>query len=194
MRNNGGGLDALGERLFAYFADAPFHYYDDLVANPSTFRLYSQTQQGEPLPTDEFALKADGKYHWVKHLMRLMQPLQPHFAGKVYLLINGGCYSTCAEFVSTMQFHQKATFIGEEAGGGYYGDTSGFTSNVYLPHTKIVLVLPLVAYYLSVHGYAHADRGVMPDYPVQSTIQDLLAGKDNAMTLALSLARGQHSG
>ena len=192
VRNNGGGLDALGEGLFSYFADAPFHYYADLVANPLTLRRYSQTQQGEPLPTNEFVLKADGNYHWVKHLMELMQPRQPHFAGKVYLLINGGCYSTCAEFVSTMQFHQKATFIGEEVGGGYYGDTSGFTANVYLPHTKIVLVLPLVAYYLSVHGYAHADQGVMPEYPVQSTIQDLLAGKDNEMTLALSLARGEH--
>jgi hypothetical protein len=90
-----------------------------------------------------------------------------------------------------MHFQKKATFIGEEIGGGYYGNTSGFPYNVYLPHTKIVLVIPVVAYYLSVRGYAHADQGVMPDYPVQSTIEDLLAGKDNEMSLALSLARGE---
>jgi len=193
VRNNGGGLDALGERLFSYFADAPFRYYDDLVANALTFSFLSHTQQAQPLPAHEFVLQADGKYHWVKHPnWGILQPRQPHFAGKVYLLINGGCFSTCAEFVSTMHFHKKAIFIGEEIGGGYYGNTSGFPYNVYLPHTKIVLVIPVVAYYLSVRGYAHADQGVMPDYPVQSTIEDLLAGKDNEMTLALSLARGEH--
>ena len=193
VRNNGGGSDALGERLFSYFADTPFQYYDDLVANALTFSFLSHTRQDPPLPAHEFALGADGKYHWVKHLLGRMQPRQPHFAGKVYLLINGGCFSACAEFVSTMHFHKKATFIGEEVGGGYSGNTSGFPYNVYLPHTKIVLVLPVVAYYLGVRGYAHADQGVMPDYPIQSTIQDLLAVKDNEMTLALSLARGKHA-
>jgi hypothetical protein len=191
VRNVGGGLDALGERLYSYFADAPFRYYDDLVANALTFSFLSQTQQAPPLPADEFARGADGKYHWVKHLMGLMQPLQPYFAGKVYLLINGDCFSACAEVASSMQFHKKATFIGEEVGGGYYGNTSGIPYDVYLSHTKIVLVLPVVAYYLSVRGYPSADQGVMPDYPVQSTIQDLLAGKDNEMTMALSIARGE---
>jgi hypothetical protein len=193
VRNNGGGSDALDERLFSYFADEPFRYYDDLVANALTFSFLSQTQQADPLPANEFALGADGKYHEVKHpSWGILQPRQPHFAGKVYMLINGGCFSACAEVVSSMHFHKKATFIGEEVGGGYYSNTSGFPYDVYLPHTKIVLVLPVVAYYLSVSGYAHADQGVMPDYPVQSTIQDLLAGKDNDMTLALSLARGQY--
>jgi hypothetical protein len=91
-----------------YPADAPFHYYDDLVAKALTFSFLSQTQQAQPLPADEFARGADGKYHWVKHLLGLMQPRQPHFAGKVYLLINGGCFSACAEFVTGMQFHMNS--------------------------------------------------------------------------------------
>jgi C-terminal processing protease CtpA/Prc len=153
----------------------------------------SQIRQANPLPADEFALQADGKYHWVKHPnWGFLQPRQPHFAGKVYALISGVCFSACAELASTLHFHQKATFIGEEVGGDYYGNTSGFLYQVFLPHTKIALDIPVVAYYLSVHGYPAADQGVMPDYPVQSTAQDWLAGNDSGMTLALKLARGQH--
>lgn len=36
-----------------------------------------------------------------------------------------------------------------------------------------------------------ASRGVVPDYPVQYTIEELLAGEDKEMKLALSLARKQ---
>jgi hypothetical protein len=190
VRGNGGGLDALGARLFSYFADGPFQYYDDLVTNTLNFGL-SHTKDGTQPPADQFARSADGKYHWVQHPnWGILQPHTPHFGGKVYLLIDGACFSTCGEFVSTMQYHRKATFIGEEIGGGYYGNTSGFSYAFYLPHTKIVLDLPVVAYYLSVHGYAQADQGVMPDYPVQPTVTDLLTGKDPALAMALSLARG----
>ena len=45
------------------------------------------------------------------------RPAFPQFSGKVYILVNGGTYSTGADFVSLMKSYQLATFIGEEAGG-----------------------------------------------------------------------------
>jgi C-terminal processing protease CtpA/Prc len=119
----------------------------------------------------------------------MQQPGKPHFGGKVFILINGGSFSTTCEFTSTVHFHKRATFIGEEAGGGYYGNTSGYGTTVTLPNSKLVLNLPFQTYYLSVNGYKAADRSVMPDYPIHYTIRELLAGEDKEMAVALKLSR-----
>ena len=91
-----------------------------------------------------------------------------------------------------LHHHKRGRFIGEEAAGGYYGNTSGqFNAELTLPNSKLVLALQLTTYYLAVSGYKYPDRGVIPDYPVKHTISDLLAGKDKEMELALSLARAR---
>ncbi|HEV3468683.1 MAG TPA: hypothetical protein VG148_05135 [Pyrinomonadaceae bacterium] len=82
-----------------------------------------------------------------------------------------------------------ATFVGEEAGGGYYGNTSGFMPVVTLPHTKVRLRVPPITYYLAVKGSGSPSRGVMPDHHVRYTITELLAGRDKEFALALELAR-----
>jgi hypothetical protein len=41
--------------------------------------------------------------------------------------------------------------------------------------------------------YKYRDRGVLRDYPVSYTISELMAGKDKAMDLAISLARGKRT-
>ena len=46
-----------------------------------------------------------------------------------------------------------------------------------------------MSYYQAVSDYKYHDRGVLPDCPVTHTIEDLMAGKDKDMELALSLAR-----
>jgi hypothetical protein len=63
------------------------------------------------------------------------------------------------------------------------------TPLVTLPNTKIGLRVPLVTYYMAVSGYNAAAHGVVPDYPVNHTIDDLIAGHDKDMELALQLAR-----
>jgi C-terminal processing protease CtpA/Prc len=132
----------------------------------------------------------DGKYHWVGHPnWGINQPSQPMFRGKVLVLINGRSFSTTSEFLSHMHFNKRATFIGEESGGGYYGNTSGYMPTITLPHSGLRLELPVMAYYMAVSGYKEASRGVIPDHPVPYTIAELIAGRDKEMELALKLAR-----
>jgi len=190
VRNNGGGADELGKQLFAFLWDQPFRYYDDLVINARTFSFAKYTRNPKDIPADEVERRSDGKFHNIKHPnWGIQQPGKPHFGGKVFILINGGSFSTTCEFTSTVHFHKRATFIGEEAGGGYYGNTSGYGTSVTLPNSKLVLNLPFQTYYLAVSGYKAADRSVMPDYPVHYTIRELLAGEDKDMAAALKLAR-----
>jgi hypothetical protein len=58
-----------------------------------------------------------------------------------------------------------------------------------LPNSKLILRFGLTTYYQAVSGYKFHDRGVLPDYPVEYTISELMAGIDKEMDLALSLAR-----
>ena len=191
LRNNGGGADELGKLLLSYLIDQPFKYYDDLVINSDHFELMKYAGRPDFKVTEKMAVKgADGKYHATTHPnWGINQPSKPTFTGKVYILINGGSFSTTSEFLSQAHFHKRAVFIGEESGGGYYGNSSGMMPLVTLPNTRIGIRVPLMTYYMAVSGYKAAAHGVIPDYPVNHTIEDFIDGKDPDMELALQLAR-----
>lgn len=199
LRGNGGGEDDLGKLLFSYLVDTPFKYYDDLVFNKwsfSFFPKYTADHNDFTLPKEEAELRGDGKVHALNHPdLGLQQPSKPAFTGPVYILIDGGCLSTTSEFLTEVHSHHRATFIGEESAGAYYGNTSGTVVKINLPNTKLGIYLPLVTYYMAVDGSHEHDaaRGVIPDFPVKHTIADLLAGGDREFELALQLARGSRN-
>jgi hypothetical protein len=190
LRDNGGGEDELGKLLLSYLLDEPFKYYDDLVINARQFTFQKYTDHAEPLPANFLEVQPNGKYRMFKHPnWGMQQPSKPTFHGKVLILINGGSFSTTSEFLSHAHFHKRATFIGEESGGGYYGNTSGPRLRLTLPNTKVQVGVPLMTYYMAVSGYPAKAHGVLPDCPVEYTIDELLEGKDKELALAFELAR-----
>jgi hypothetical protein len=190
LRDNGGGADDLGKLLLSFLIDEPFKYYDDLVLNALDFSFRKYSPQKRALPASMLERQPNGKYRMVKHPnWGMQQPSKPAFAGKVYILINGNSFSTTSEFLSHAHARKRATFIGEESGGGYYGNTSGPGLLLVLPNTKLQAYVPLMTYYMAVGDYKAASHGVVPDYPVKYTIDELLEGKDKELALALELAR-----
>ena len=190
VRDNSGGLDAPGAQLFSYLWDRPFEYYKDKTINAREFDFYKYAPDAKPVPAYRVVKKADGKFHYHSDPgLGLQQPGQPHFEGKVFALMNGGSFSTTCEFLSMLPFHNRGLLIGEEAAGGFYGCQCGFRVTLTLPNSGVRVPLGMVTYYYAAADYKHASRGMIPDYPVNHTIDDLLAGKDKDMELALSLAR-----
>jgi C-terminal processing protease CtpA/Prc len=190
LRDNGGGADDLGKLLLSYLIDEPFQYYDDLVLNGLDFSFRKHTTQKRALPSNMLERQPNGKYRMVKHPnWGTQQPSKPSFTGKVYILINGNSFSTTSEFLSHAHARKRAEFIGEESGGGYYGNTSGPGALLSLPNTKLQAYVPLMTYYMAVRDYKAASHGVVPDHPVKYTIDELLAGSDKELALALELAR-----
>ena len=190
VRGNGGGESELGGMLFSYLMEKPFHYYDDILITKNcgmqySFAKYADDGRDYIVPQGLAQLRADGK-----SLLSLQQPSKPIFTGPVYILINGGCLSTTAEFLTEVHVHHRASFIGEESAGCYYGPNSP-TVRITLPNTKLGIFIPLLAGYMSVGGNHEHDpaRGIIPDFPVTRTISDLLAGVDRDFALALKLAR-----
>ena len=87
-----------------------------------------------------------------------------------------------------MHYHKKAVFVGEECGSGYYGNTSGFMAVVNLPHTGIGITVPLVRYTMAVDGYPK-DRGIIPEFPFEPTVEDVIANRDAVLQYAVELAK-----
>ncbi len=189
VRDNGGGEDALGKLLFSYLIDTPFSYYDALTIKTDHYTMDQYAEEPIRLKAKWLSARSDGQFDFLKHPnLGIQQPSLPAFKGRVLILINGGSYSTSSEFLTQVHAHHRATFIGEESGGAYYGNTSGHHMLLTLPNTKVRLVVPLMTYQLSTKQSHAADRGVMPDYPVQRTIEDYIQGRDPEWRLALKLA------
>lgn len=189
LRNNPGGQDDFGSDLVSYLLQKPFQYYEDIRMRALHFQFEKYTSQPLEYPPNLMTRGSDGWFHATGHPSWGVQAnKEPGFGGKLFVLMNGGSFSTTSEAIAQLHFHRRAIFIGEETGGAYYGNNSGFMPMVILPHSKIQLMLPVTAYYTAVKGNSNRSRGVFPDYAIEYTIQDLLDGKDKEMELAMHLA------
>lgn len=200
MRENGGGSEGNEDYLFSFLTDKPYTKYKYVQASGFTYSFleytyYSQPEGREDLEADlreEHYLAEDGRI-LRKPDVEPVAPLQPNpYKGNIYILTSGWTYSGGAEFASLMREHTDAVFIGEEVGGGYYGNTSGYSIELTLPNTGIKTELPLLKFVLDVSPKVPPGRGVLPDYEVQADIEQFLNGYDAEMEYARILIKDKH--
>jgi C-terminal processing protease CtpA/Prc len=194
LRGNGGGADMYGAMLVSYLTDRPFRYFDHInvkTISPS-FKEHSdwRTEREGQLRADMARNPAGGYLVTAKlHPGVAEQPPGKHpFLGKVFVLIDGGTFSTAADFCAVTHHLKRATFIGEETGGGYYGNNSGMQTMLTLPNSKARVRLPMYEYWNAVPGYDGKRRGTRPDHLVETKAANLLRGMDEQLELALKLA------
>ncbi|MBO0858584.1 MAG: hypothetical protein J2P21_08985 [Chloracidobacterium sp.] len=112
------------------------------------------------------------------------------------VLISGRTFSTAADFCAVAHHLKRATFIGEETGGAYYGNNSGDILILTLPNSKARVGVPLYEYWNAVPGYDGKRRGTRPDLQVETTAANLLRGVDEQLDdyVKRLLSIGQHEG
>jgi CubicO group peptidase (beta-lactamase class C family) len=191
LRGNGGGHDELGRMLLSYLVDKSFRYYEELHANKLEFGFSRYVTAGaRSLDPKRFQALPNGKYRFIDHPnWGEWQPTSPVFRGAVYVLMDSASFSTTGELLTHLHSRKRATFLGEESAGGYYGNSSGYFSFITLPNSGLVIRMPLITYYAAVAPGHPPRRGVLPDQPVAETAADLRAAADPALAQALSLAR-----
>ena len=194
LRANGGGADMYGAMLVSYLTDKPFRYFDHInvkTISPS-FKAHSDwraeregqlREDMQPNPAGGYLVPA--KLH---PGVAEQQPGKYPFLGKVFVLIDGGTFSTAADFCAVAHHLKRATFIGEETGGGYYGNNSGMQTILTLPNSKARIRVPMYEYWNATPGYDGKRRGTRPDYTVETKAANLLRGVDEQLELALKLA------
>jgi C-terminal processing protease CtpA/Prc len=196
VRDNEGGVDRRGAMLLSYLLDKKFRYYDRLEA--TTDKKYTFADKAY-LPGFYGILRMllkrtdSGKVLWTHNKnLKVQKPQKNHFDGKVYVLINGASFSVTAEFAAVAHYLKRATFIGEETGGAYYGNNSGAFVIVKLPRSRLNVGIPMLAYYLAVEDYPWPGHGIIPDHYVQPSVSDLIQGRDTVLDFALELSRSQN--
>lgn len=177
LRGNGGGDDDYGATLVAYLAKNRFRYFDRIEVTDS-YSGYGRVRKdgGANLMTSHKGLD-----YW--------QPKENRFEGKVYVLTDGWSFSTCADVATVLHYNGWATFIGEETGGGYDGNTSGNSKSLTLPNSKVRVNLPMWKYTTANRGHSFYGRGVKPDYKMEPSISEFISGQDAAMNKALDLIK-----
>ena len=191
LRGNVGGLEIHGQRLVAYLVSRPFKFYDRAEVNARSFQMGRLSANNPTVFSEEEAVPGpNGKLLLTpkrRSFLAEYSPLLPRFAGKLTVLIDGGTFSTAADVVTAIHRNREARFVGEEPGGNYYGNTSGSTKTLYLPHTKTRVRIPIERYVSATEGTTPRDRGLAPDLPIVPSIEELLNGTDPALDLALGI-------
>ena len=123
--------------------------------------------------------------------LRAIQPARNGFTGNLYVLIDGGCFSTTGHLCSLLRFHGIGIFIGEETGGSF--TCTDNSREIVLRNTGLVLRLSTTVFSTEVSGLTPG-RGISADHEVVSTIDDRLAGIDAAMVFARRLVERHRAG
>jgi hypothetical protein len=189
LRGNYGGDNVFGKILAAYLMDAPFQYYRSLEVKRLNLSFWKFTNRPDSVRklAGLVKLNSRGTYDVIDHPnLGWLQPSSPSFKGKVFILLNGGSFSTSGECASVLHYHQRARFIGSECGAGYFGNTSGLGLMLTLPHSGIRVGIPLCKVTMAVSGQ-DPYRGIRPDYPFQPSPADVLLETDSELAFAIKV-------
>jgi hypothetical protein len=207
-------MDVLDERIalmtirtFAYYSEVDkFHRFID-----SCFQVIREKQisdliidlrgneGGDPFCSTHLLRYLQEKpviyfAHPYGHYADFNKPLpmvKNHFTGNQYYLIDGMCFSTTGHLTSLLKYHNLGTFIGEETGATFTCNDA--SHDVILKHTGYRLQSARRSFAAAVSGLPF-DRGILPDYPIDPSVVDVIRGRDAALEFTLDLIRGSSSG
>lgn len=184
LRENGGGTVEKSVLLTKYLKDTAFKVGDTVAAVSRSFqyRQYIKPWWVYWFPMHFTAHRmADGRIHQRRLEQHYYSPKQKHhFNGQVYLVQGGYTFSAATMFEATLKGQKNVTLIGEETGGGYYGNSAMHLLNIQLPHSKLRIILPMYRLVMDKNRIKNG-RGVMPDIPVYPSSQAIRKGIDPKM-------------
>ena len=111
-----------------------------------------------------------------------------NFQGELYTLIDGLGFSTTGHFCGLLKYHQIGKFVGSETGATF--TCTGNATYPALDETGIMVGTARIMRYTAAVKGMDPRRGIIPHYPVESTQEDLIRGRDTVLEYALSLASG----
>ena len=186
LRSNGGGRVDLSTLLTKYVSRTPFKVADTAFMKTKFLKTNRRLISNSFLIN--FALlfstkkQADGNYHAGRVERKLYQPKKRHhFDGKIYVLVAGGSFSATTVFANAIKGQKDILLIGEETGGGWYGNNGFLIPNIKLPYTKLKVRLPLYRIVQYKHNIATKGMGIIPDIIVPVTYENFMKNVDGKL-------------
>ncbi|MEM6802803.1 MAG: S41 family peptidase [Bacteroidota bacterium] len=196
MGQNGGGNEGNENLLYSYIGD---NYQKYKAVNSKTHKLRLDNGVDKVISYKTYGIferafgverQADGSYKRKEHrghgLMAYKKEPAHKFKGKLYVIISPITYSGGSEFVNMVHSQDRGIFVGEETGGGYLGNTSGYSFELRLPHSAIEVDIPALQFVMNVKDMGQKPaRGVLPDFEVIPSFEDILKRKNAALEFIL---------
>ena len=199
VSKNGGGAEGNEGLLYSYFGE---NYLKYKKVRAKTQKVILDNGTDKPIKLKTFGLleriftnkkMKDGSLERSNKiglgLMAYKQESKMKFKGNVYTIISPVTYSGGSEFSNMMYSQGLATFIGQETGGGYFGNTSGYGQNLTLPNSKIAIEIPALQFVMNVEPKLSFGSGVKPDYEVIPTINQFMNNENVCLEYALKLIK-----
>jgi len=136
--------------------------------------------QHEPVPYFEDHY---GRYDTLANA--IPQPAN-HYRGDLFTLIDGLGFSTTGHFCGLLKYHRVGVFVGSETVATF--TCTGNATYPALDETRIMVGTARVMRYTAAVKDMDPRYGILPDYQVESTQEDLIGGRDAVLEHALSLA------
>jgi len=194
LRENSGGSIFSSIRLAQYLADKPFKVADTVAAIDRSFKYRKYVK-----PWFVYWLSMhltgrkneDGRIHFRYFERHYFKPRQRnHFNGNTYVLTGGYTFSAATMVAGLLQGQKGITLVGEETGGGAYGNSAVHLPVITLPNSQVRIVLPL--YRLVADAKRQKDgRGLLPDVEVLPSSQAIRRGVDLKVEKVKELIRQQ---
>ena len=197
LRNNGGGYIFNSNLLIKYISRTPVLVADSIYSkvkslSPFThhFKMGTIISWGLRYMTKR---KQNGIYHDNQVEGQLLVPkIKNHYSGKVYVLISGPTFSASTLFANAVKGQSGIKLLGEETGGGWYGNGGVLIQDLVLSNTKLRLRMPLFKVVQYNHKTTNFGLGIPPDIYVPTSYDALIKGYDKKMRVAQTLIMQNH--
>ncbi len=195
LRDNGGGAVKDAGRLLSYFLHQP----NQLIASKKRKKSIYEKYLGQKFLYNfivpilvPFNFKNQKTETELIHSARLKPRKKNHFDGELYVLVNGRTFSASVLVAAYLAEEKRATFIGQETGGGLSGTNAFLMPKLELPNTGMRMVFPLYTIQHQISA-KNIGRGLMPDHELTYTLEDLLEDRDLELEKLLEMQRQKYN-
>ena len=209
LRNNHGGNQDVMAEVYSFFAQEPFRqdiyqkvnkrgnfdffrystnhgskYCQQCAIDEQHFEGEILFPDYEPSPDgDGFLLDLSDRWHQPDSVV--------NYKGKVYLLVNERSCSASVVFAGWVKKQWRGAIVGRETGSTYHQMKAIKFEDLMLPNSKYIIHFPLVKTVMDtvVNNRFPYGRGVLPDYEVKLTLDELSSPNDSILEYTQQLIR-----
>ena len=195
IRFNYGGPEATVEGVYAHLAQKPFCTSLRKIVNkkggyqcfgscPVDGDLEDVYPDYEPLPNGEGFVKDEPEWREPDSLV--------NYKGRLYVLANETSFSASTCFAGWVKKQNRGVIVGRETGSTYHVMKARNFTQYSMPNSDITIQIPMIkdVFDTVVNERFPYGRGVLPDYPVNFTPEELsFAHGDSILNYTLQLIR-----
>ena len=192
VRSNGGGSVSNSTLLTRYLARGPFKVCDTLyaISRGGRYGRFIQNNFWNNLFIRFLtSRRKDGHHHFGYFERHAFRPKKKdHYNGKVYILTGGNSFSATTLFAAAVREQENVVLVGEETGGGAYGNTAWLIPDVTLPETGVRFRLPLFRLVMN-KNTPKDGHGVLPEVTALPTVEAVRKNSDFKVEKVMELIR-----